>query len=298
MLKVACCILTYLLISFFTTALASDNSPGLTQNNLKIFDIGVDVAFLTSELFIFDNVELKGNPIFVVGRNQITNTGSGKKLIFTFDKKLKKNKNVKQIGFLKIDGDSIYLAVDSFDGNIARVKQGNDQLYLRLSKSYFVNKDWPKESLWKEYIYTKDAYPKIKKIATDMKLQKKINEIRSCIDSKNIQCFINQLIDKHRNGVLDELANRSKQLLKKSCEDEVKNSETDAPWDAFKKIISFNPELVSMQYREKNFEENPDIEINFTGQCICNVCEDISSHFMKNEYGEWDFYIYHIFSTP
>ncbi len=291
-------ILIFLIVTLFWTAMANDNFPSQSQTNLKIFETGINVEFLTSELSIFDNVELRGNAVFVVSKNQITDARNGKSIIYKFDKNVNKNKDVKLIHFLKFDRDSIYLAVDVFDGKLARVTQDNIQLYFKLSKLNFVNNEWPKESLWKEYIYTKDAFPKIRKIKDDKKLQKKINEIRSCIDSKNIQCFINQLIDKHRNGVLDDLASRSKHLFQKDCEEEVNRSETDAPWNAFKKIISFNPDLVSMQYREKNFDENPDIEINFTGPCICNVCEDISSHFIKNEYGEWDFYLYHIYRTP
>jgi hypothetical protein len=156
---------------------------------------------LSKTLSLYDNIDLKGEPIFIITPKEISEGKQHYKFSDSFQGSCKPSCNYKfiPIDFVRIYFRNLAIAVKDYKNGIARVEHGK--------KSYFFKYDisWATEYNWRHY-KEKAAIQKL--LDEDPSYAAFVEELNKCIKKKDLKCLA-PFLD-HKNLSINDVEGNAK----------------------------------------------------------------------------------------
>lgn len=252
-----------------------------------------ELLFTTKTIFLFDNDDLKGVPLYEINNEMIVDNSAAKKEIylfkdyFHFDKK-SQGVIVKDLPFefIRAGINGYFLGVYDHSGNIASVITKNKKLYFKSSLKELLGNEvsfikWPtvrESKIVREYF--------LNEIKINQSLHKIIQTIKSCSDQKDIQCLrltlksndiffpvyfynvlkVNHFFTVNSNNGCEK--NR-RELLNPDSNLYLKNYPEYVPWQFIKSSLSLEKESTSLERTVKKMINKEVISIRVMGNVEC-----------------------------
>ncbi|MBC7540352.1 MAG: hypothetical protein H7281_16130 [Bacteriovorax sp.] len=264
-------------------------------------------GLLKEPLKIFDNISLKGDPVFIVDNEQVK-SNLIKSLTFKYDDYFKFNSGgnsvvkVIPIDFITLLPTGFALTIENYSSGVATLRDKNKKYYARIDQSSFVLNGWPIDSLWPRDENRSSARKYISELMLkDKKFNKLITQIRLCIEKKSEECLasiLNNSTDRFR-GDITQLSIAKNDVLCTKMKSGIEISELtnqletrEVSWGLYQKAFSFKDYDTKYSILNSEFGKKITINLDLEGESYCDgkVKENFVSSFAFSN-GDWDFYI-------
>lgn len=249
--------------------------------------------FSRKKVFLFNNDELKGSPLYEINNENIIDYTTAEKKNFTYkdyfhyDKK-SVSVSIKDmpIDFIRAGINGYYIGISEYNNDIATVMANGKKLYFKISLRNLLGDEvtyikWPTE---RNSAKIKDFYSK--EMKSNASLEKIVNSIQNCSEEKNSSCLkkaledmgagfpvetYNQLKVNHffandkNNGCEKnqrELMNTESSLYKKEYPEYI-------PWDFIKKSVMLEQGQISLERTVKKMINREIVSVTVTGKPVC-----------------------------
>lgn len=175
------------LVSHFSWGKMPENAvqklkPDVDEDYFIIYEDNSGPDGFKTTLNFYDNIDLKGEPSFIVTPKEISKGKDHYKFSDSFqgDCKVECKYKFIPIDFVRVYLRSLALAVKDFKNGIARVEHKNKSYYFKFSFDYLINYKWR--------VYKK--LENIKKILLqDNSYLVFVDEIKKCVTKKDLKCL-------------------------------------------------------------------------------------------------------------
>ncbi|MBC7539822.1 MAG: hypothetical protein H7281_13455 [Bacteriovorax sp.] len=306
------CILSFLNVANCSTS--SINDYKIDQVHIALHTPTSPKSGLLKEpLKIFDNISLKGDPVFIVDNEQVK-SNLIKSLTFKYDDYFKYNSdgksiiNIIPIDFITLLPTGFALTIETYSSGIATLKDKKNKYYVKISSSSFFLNGWPEYSWWPKNLNSFYVRKYLSEVALkDKKFEKLITKIRMCIETKSTDCLASKILisaDSFREDVLKLNVAKNETLCAKwksgiDLSDLTSQIVTkDVSWDLYQKVFNFK-DVDDAKYSmvTSDFGSAVTINLNIGGDTFCNgkLKEVLEASFHK-EQDRWSFYISRVIS--
>lgn len=260
--------------------------------NFPIYNILSRRGQLQTDMLIYNDRKMSGNPVLKIDALGISNLMSGANYNFNDFVLPGKNNSLKinSMPFDFIKGTNLFFFVEvlSVENNVASIFYNNGEMFFKLDeKKLFLNSEFPSETQWptvKDVALVKKELELI--LRNDPAFSLLVNGVNRCVSSRDWKCFKSFVKDSNLERDLAEWGAVSK---RKSCEDlsddisrpEVKQNsfnEEIIPWDFFERIFKFSDSKLTAELRSIRWGMNKEFTLSLRGQCLCDLC--ISANYM------------------
>ncbi|MBC7540351.1 MAG: hypothetical protein H7281_16125 [Bacteriovorax sp.] len=301
------CILNFLNIANCSTA--SINDYKFDQVHIALHTPTSPKSGLLKEpLKIFDNISLKGDPVFIVDNEQVK-SNLIKSVAFKYDDYFKYNSGgnsiikIIPIDFITLLPTGFALSIESYSSGVAILKDKKNKYFIKISPSSFVLNNWPEHSWWPKTDNSTSTRKYLSDtLLKDKKFEKLILSIRQCVEDKSSDCLAGTLAtgrDIFKEDVLKLNVAKNEVLCTKwksgsdtsDLSSQVKIK--DVAWDLYQKAFSFKDYDTKYSMTTFGFGQIITIDIFREGNTYCDgklkEMLMVSLVFSKDQ-GSWDFY--------
>lgn len=184
-------IIIFLGVLFSTYAYAIAD---VEQDQVLIYQYG-DGSTLKNNLNIFDNEQLKGEPVYIIEKEnlkikeKIISLKSPVSCKHLSSVTFNCDEIVLPVDFIKVRSRRLYLLVETKVNDLAKIRNKDKNYYLDLKKNDFIKSDWPVVSEWRS-IQGSEAKLQLKSLMNDnSSLMEVIKSIQSCIKAIDKKCI-------------------------------------------------------------------------------------------------------------